>query len=61
MEQSLAYVRKAKTPTLIIHSDEDYRWFDQASQLFVALKVLGVEAELVMFPGENHDLSKARN
>ena len=27
-------------------------------QFFTALKLLGKEAELVMFPGENHDLSR---
>lgn len=56
----LAYVRNVRTPTLIIHSDEDYRcWLDQALQLFTALKILGVETELVIFPGENHDLSRS--
>jgi dipeptidyl aminopeptidase/acylaminoacyl peptidase len=56
----LAYVSNVRTPTLILHSDEDYRcWLDQALQLFTALKVLGVETELVIFPGENHDLSRS--
>ncbi|MCD6348310.1 MAG: S9 family peptidase [Candidatus Korarchaeota archaeon] len=55
----LAYVGNMKTPTLIIHSTEDYRcWLDQALQLFTALKVRGIETELVLFPGENHDLSR---
>ncbi|MEM1984473.1 MAG: S9 family peptidase, partial [Candidatus Korarchaeum sp.] len=56
----LAYVKNVKTPTLILHSDEDYRcWLDQALQLFTALKVMGVESELVIFPKENHDLSRS--
>ncbi|RDD53483.1 MAG: S9 family peptidase [Candidatus Korarchaeota archaeon NZ13-K] len=56
----LAHVKNVKTPTLIIHSDEDYRcWLDQALQFFTALRVLGVEAELVIFPKENHDLSRS--
>lgn len=56
----LAYVKNVRTPTLILHSDEDYRcWLDQALQFFTALKVLGVETELVVFPKENHDLSRS--
>lgn len=55
----LKYANRVKTPTLIIHSDEDYRcWIDQAYQFFTALKLNGVETKLVIFPGENHDLSR---
>ncbi len=55
----LAHVTNVRTPTLIIHSLNDYRcWLDQALQLFTALKVLGVETELVLFPEEDHDLSR---
>ncbi len=50
----------AKTPLLIIHATDDYRCpLEQAIQLFTALKVLGVEAKLAVFPGENHDLSRS--
>ena len=56
----LKYADKAKTPTLIIHSDEDYRcWLDQALQLYTALKLHGVKTRLAIFPGENHDLSRS--
>ncbi|MDK2383819.1 MAG: S9 family peptidase, partial [Candidatus Korarchaeota archaeon] len=55
----LAHVANVKTPTLVIHSLNDYRcWVDQALQFFTALKVLGVETELVLFPEEDHDLSR---
>ncbi|MCG2880638.1 MAG: S9 family peptidase [Vulcanisaeta sp.] len=55
----IMYVRNVKTPLLIIHSLEDYRcWFDQAVQLYTALKYLGKEVKMVVFPGENHDLSR---
>ncbi|MGQ4892640.1 MAG: prolyl oligopeptidase family serine peptidase [Candidatus Njordarchaeia archaeon] len=59
-EQSpIKYIKNAKTPLLIIHSMEDYRcWLDQALQMFTALKVNGVETKLVLFPKENHDLSR---
>ena len=56
----LKYMDKASTPTLIIHSNEDYRcWLDQALQLYTALKLHGVETKLAIFPGENHDLSRS--
>lgn len=55
----LRYVENAKTPTLIIHSDQDYRcWLDQAITMYKALKLNNVETRLVIFPGENHDLSR---
>ena len=55
----IKYVANIETPLLIIHSIEDYRcWLDQAFQLFTALKVLGKKVEMVLFPKENHDLSR---
>ncbi len=49
-----------ETPLLILHALEDYRCpASEAIQLFTALKVLGKEVKLVMFPGENHDLSRS--
>ncbi len=56
----LTYVRNIKTPLLIIHSMEDYRCpMSEAVQLLTALKYLGKTVELVLFPGENHDLSRS--
>ncbi len=55
----LKYIGNARTPTLIIHSDQDYRcWLDQALMLYKALKLNNVDTRLVIFPGENHDLSR---
>lgn len=55
----LKYADRVKTPTLFIHSDEDYRcWLPEALQMFSALKYHGVESRLVMFRGENHELSR---
>jgi dipeptidyl aminopeptidase/acylaminoacyl peptidase len=55
----LRYIANVKTPTQIIHSEEDYRCpMEQAEQLFTALKVLGVDTELIRFPGESHGLSR---
>jgi len=48
-----------KTPTLFIHSDEDYRCpIAEGWQMFSALKYHGVESRLCMFKGENHELSR---
>jgi dipeptidyl aminopeptidase/acylaminoacyl peptidase len=55
----ISYVTEMKTPLLIVHSEEDYRCpIEQAEQLFISLKRLGREVELVRFPGENHNLSR---
>lgn len=56
----LKYAQNAKTPTLFIHSEEDYRCdLGQGIQMFTALKYFGVESKLVMFRGENHELSRS--
>lgn len=59
-EQSpLKYADKVETPTLFIHSREDYRcWEGEAMQMFTALKYHDVPARLCLFEGENHNLSR---
>jgi len=55
----LKYAPNAKTPTLFIQSDEDYRcWMSDALQMFTALKMNGVDSRLVLFHGESHGLSR---
>ena len=55
----MAYIGNAKTPTLLIHSENDHRCpIEQGEQAFVALKTLGVDAEMVRFPEEPHGLSR---
>lgn len=55
----IAYIGNAKTPTLVIHSENDLRCpIEQGEQVFVALKRLGVETEFVRFPNEFHGLSR---
>jgi dipeptidyl aminopeptidase/acylaminoacyl peptidase len=55
----LKYVKNVKTPTLVMHSDNDYRVpIEQGEQWFRALKHYGVNAELVIFPRENHNLTR---
>ncbi|WP_081843248.1 alpha/beta hydrolase family protein [Butyrivibrio sp. WCE2006] len=56
----LKYVDAAKTPTLFLHSDEDYRCpLPEAMQMMQAMAVRGVETKMIVFHGENHDLSRA--
>jgi len=58
-DSPLRYVTNVETPLMLIHSMEDYRcWMVEGLEFFTALKSLGKEAELVLFPGENHDLSR---
>jgi dipeptidyl aminopeptidase/acylaminoacyl peptidase len=55
----LKYVQNVKTPILILHSDNDYRVpLEQGEQWFRALRHFGKTAELVIFPRENHNLTR---
>jgi dipeptidyl aminopeptidase/acylaminoacyl peptidase len=55
----IKYIGKAKTPTMIIHSENDYRCpIEQGEQVYVALKRLGVDTEMIRFPDEFHGLSR---
>lgn len=56
----LKYADQVKTPTLFLHSDEDYRcWTAEAFQMFTALKYHGIQSRLCLFHGENHELSRS--
>ena len=59
-QSPLKYARNVKTPTLFIHSDEDYRCpLDQGLQMYAALVDRGVPARLCLFHGESHELSRS--
>jgi dipeptidyl aminopeptidase/acylaminoacyl peptidase len=54
-----AVVERVTSPTLVLHSADDLRCpLSQAERYFWALKARGVDTELVVFPGENHELSR---
>ncbi len=56
----LKYAGQAKTPTLFIHSDEDYRCpIAEGYQMYSALRQHGVECRACVFHGENHELSRS--
>ncbi|MFO8036396.1 MAG: S9 family peptidase [Anaerolineales bacterium] len=55
----IKYIGNATTPTLVIHSENDFRCpIEQGEQVFVSLKKQGVDTEMVRFPGEPHGLSR---
>ena len=56
----LKYADRVKTPTLFIHSENDYRCpISEGVQMFSALKFHGVESRICMFKGECHELSRS--
>jgi dipeptidyl aminopeptidase/acylaminoacyl peptidase len=58
-QSPMAHIGNARTPTLVIHSEQDMRCeLEQGLQLYVALKTLGVDTELLLFPDESHGLSR---
>ena len=55
----LRHVKNVTTPLLLVHSLEDLRcWHVEAIHFFTALRYYGKKAEMVLFPKENHDLSR---
>lgn len=59
-QSPMARLEHVRTPTLVIHSEEDLRCpVEQGQRYFTALKQQGVEAAFLVFPGENHELSRS--
>jgi dipeptidyl aminopeptidase/acylaminoacyl peptidase len=55
-------IQNAKTPTLVIHSQRDYRLdVSEGFQLFTALQRLGVPSKMLYFPDEGHWVLKPQN
>ncbi len=55
----IRYIGNCTTPTLVIHSEKDYRCcIEQGEQVYVALKRLNIDTEFVIFPDESHGLSR---
>ena len=54
-----AYAKNVRTPLLIIHGEGDLRCaVEQGEQMYRFLKEQKLETELLIFPEENHDLSR---
>lgn len=59
-QSPMAVVTAVQTPTLVIHSENDLRCpVEQGQRYFAALKAQGVETALLLFPGEDHELSRS--
>lgn len=55
----ISYVENVEAPTLIIHSEEDYRTpMPEGEQWFMALKKREVPVEFVRYPRSSHGLSR---
>jgi dipeptidyl aminopeptidase/acylaminoacyl peptidase len=56
----LYQVHRVQTPTLLIHSEQDLRCpVTVAKRYYTELKLRGVETQLLLFPGEGHELSRS--
>ncbi len=60
-EQSpMRHVDRVNTPTLVIHSESDWRTpVEQGQRWFTELKLRGVRTDLLLFPAESHELSRS--
>ncbi len=55
-----AHAGEVTTPTLVLHAEDDLRCpLGQAQRYYATLRTSGVPSELVLFPGENHELSRS--
>ena len=56
------YAKNFKTPTLVIHSQLDYRLdVSEGFQLFTTLQTMGVPSKMLYFPDEGHWVLKPQN
>ncbi len=59
-QSPMTYAAQVRTPTLIIHSEQDLRCpIHQGLQYHALLKQAGVDAEMLVFPGEDHELTRS--
>ncbi|MGX7828775.1 S9 family peptidase [Actinokineospora sp. 24-640] len=56
----LTHADKITIPFAVVHSEHDWRCpVEQAQRMYTKLKRNGVEAELLLFPGEGHELTRS--
>src|SRR3954452_8452481 len=54
------YAPQIETPVLVLHSENDLRCpIEQGEHLFNLLRLMGKPVEMVRFPAESHELSRA--
>ena len=55
-------IKNRNTPIMIMHGEMDYRVpVDQGMAAFNAAQMMGVPSKMVLFPGENHWITKPQN
>ena len=61
LERSPAtYAKDIETPVLVLHSEQDLRCsVEQGEHLFNLLRLMGKEVEMLRFPAESHELTRA--
>ena len=58
---AMTYIKQARTPTLIMHGEEDRRVpIGQAQELYMGLRKNGVPATLVFYPRQGHGIGEPR-
>ncbi|WP_370948535.1 alpha/beta fold hydrolase [Amycolatopsis sp. cg5] len=58
----LTYADRIDIPFCVVHSEHDWRCpLEQAQRMYVALKSRGAETEMLLFPGEGHELTRSGN
>lgn len=56
----LTYADRITIPFAVVHSERDWRCpLEQAQRMFVALRRNGTDTELLLFPGEGHELTRS--
>jgi dipeptidyl aminopeptidase/acylaminoacyl peptidase len=59
-QSPLTYADDINTPLLIVHSEHDWRCpIEQGQRLYVALRNRDADVEMLIFPGEGHELSRS--
>ncbi len=59
---AIKYIHNAKTPTLILHGEADDRVHPgQGREMYVALRMLGVETQFVTYPREGHRIMERKH
>lgn len=59
-QSPMAHISRVVTPTLVVHSEQDWRCpVEQGQRWYVGLRRQGVPTEMLLFPGEGHELSRS--
>jgi len=59
-QSPMAVVDRVTTPTFVVHSELDFRCpLEQATRYYSALRRQGTPAEMLIFPGEDHELTRS--